>query len=62
MDVGFTIEANQIDPFDIEPNKLLDALQARVNYLRQHPGEILEALGYSDSYEVDRKSDVDNGE
>jgi len=52
MDVAFTIVSTEKDPYDIEPTKLVNALQARVDYLRQHPNEVLEALGYSDSYEV----------
>jgi len=49
-DVAFTLVTEQEDIINVPPAEILDALQKRVDYLRQNPAELAEAIGLCDSY------------
>lgn len=52
LDVAFTIESTIEDWEQIPAKDLVEALQRRVNYLRDNPADAADAIGFSDSYEV----------
>jgi len=52
FDVAFSLE-HVGDPEYISTEVLIDALQKRVDYLRQNPQEAAEAFSFSDSFEVE---------
>lgn len=59
FDVAFSLE-HVGDPEHISAEALLNALQKRVDYLRQNPQEAADAFGINDSYEIDPMIDNDN--
>ena len=51
--IAFSIESQHSTGEDITEQMIIDGLQARLNYLRHHRNEILEACGPpEDTYEV----------
>jgi hypothetical protein len=57
-DVAFTVENEIEDPTEIPAIELVNALQKRVDYLRQAiPFEGTEPFGHCDSYEIEDSSD-----
>lgn len=54
FDVAFQLENKIEDPYSIPVSELLDAVQKRVDYLRNHQDEcrVGEAFGHCDSYPV----------
>lgn len=52
FDVAFSLE-HVGDPANISTDVLIDALQDRVDQLRQNPQEAADAFGVNDSFEVD---------
>jgi len=55
FDVAFSIVTTVKDPYKVAPQDLIEALEARVRYLKGNISECAEAFGYSDSY-VAKKS------
>jgi len=53
MDVCFTYESENEDPFKDQIEVQIDALQKRVTYLKRHQQDAYEAFGHSDSYEIE---------
>lgn len=53
FDVVFSIDHDCHSPIDVPLEVLLDALQARVNYLRANPEDAGDAFGVCDTYEHD---------
>jgi ABC-type tungstate transport system permease subunit len=53
LDVAFTVEGPWENWDDIPYEEKIEALEKRLNYLKQNPVEGAEAFGYSDSYEID---------
>lgn len=53
FDVAFTLIHEQENWEKIPIEDILGALQARINYLRNHIGEAWEALGHCDTYSID---------
>lgn len=51
FDVAFSLE-HVGDPEHVSAEALLNALQKRVDYLRQNPQEAADAFGINDSYEI----------
>ena len=52
LDIGFTVEHVFEDPYDIPINVLIDALEKRIENLRQNPDDKWEAFGVCDTYEI----------
>lgn len=54
FDIGFTIEHNYEDPYDIPKELLIKALQDRIDYIRtsKEEGIVGEVFGVCDTYEV----------
>ena len=61
FDVAFSLE-HVGDPEHISTDVLIDALQKRVDYLRQNPQEAADAFGVSDSFEVEPLINDENRE
>lgn len=61
FDVAFSLE-HVGDPEHVSAEALLNALQKRVDYLRQNPQEAADAFGVSDSYEVEPLINDENRE
>lgn len=53
FDVAFSVEHDCDDPHDVPAAVLLQALRHRVNYLRRHPEDAMDAFGPCDTYEND---------
>lgn len=53
MDVAFVVISKHEDYSKIKPEDMLEALQARVTYLRNNPDECAEAFGFCDTYEIE---------
>jgi len=53
LDVAFTIETPISNWYDIPAIDLVDALQRRVDYLRENLDEAGDAFGLCDSYEIE---------
>jgi len=53
LDVAFTINSSSENWYDISIEDIINALQARVDYLRNNPQEASDAFGYSDSFEIE---------
>ena len=51
FDVAFSLE-HVGDPEHVSADALLNALQKRVDYLRENPQEAADAFGVNDSYEI----------
>ena len=58
LDLAFTLELPEI-PYgslnDIPSHMLVNAMQKRVDYLRNHLDEVHEAVGLCDSYRFEQK-------
>lgn len=55
FDVAFSIEGYWQNWRDVPPKELVEALQRRVDFLRENPAEAIEAFGFSDEYEVPKE-------
>ncbi len=53
LDIAFPVEHVFEDPYDIPINVLIDALEKRIENLRQNPDDKWEAFGVCDTYEID---------
>jgi len=51
VDVGFTIDHDLDNTDDIPVGDMIDALQYRIEYLRNNPNEAREAFGICDTYQ-----------
>lgn len=58
-DVGYTVLHDHEDPHDITVDEHIEALKRRLHYLRNHPGDAVEAFGICDTYEVLQKVEAD---
>jgi hypothetical protein len=66
LDIGFQLESARSDPYEDPPADIVEAMQNRVDYLRQHLNEVYEAFGHYDTYQIedpidDRKLPGDSG-
>ena len=52
LDVAFSIETPIQDTLEIPPEDIIEALQNRVDYLRNHMTEVGSAIGDIGCYEV----------
>ena len=55
--IAFSLDTDEADPYKVSPEDLIAALQERVNELRLHKTETLEAIECWDS--VDNKEEAD---
>ena len=52
--VAFSIESDHPEGEDVTEQMVIDALQARITYLRYHMNEVLEACGVPwDTYKIE---------
>jgi hypothetical protein len=51
LDVAFVLEHDEEDWENVSREAVISALERRVQYLRNNPDEIGEAIGFSDTYE-----------
>jgi hypothetical protein len=58
LDIAFTIETPIQDFLDIPPAQLIEAMQRRVDYLRNNPHELADAVGFCDSYETEKEMTI----
>jgi len=56
FDIAFTIDHDTEDARDIPADTLIDALERRIQVLKDNPGEALEAFGYNDTIELEEKN------
>ena len=52
FDIAFTIDHDTEDAEKIPANTLIDALERRIQVLKDNPGEALEAFGCNDTIEL----------
>ena len=52
FDIGFQV-IHEGEPEDVSSQTLLEAAQARLNYLKDNPEDAAEAFGICDSFEED---------
>lgn len=57
LDIAFTIETPIEDWREIPLKDLVEALQSRVDYIRENMEQEAGAFGYSDSYEIEKVID-----
>ena len=57
LDIAFTIETEESDWTKLTPNKLIAALQERIDYLKGHPEEVRSSIGHNDSYTILRRKE-----
>lgn len=62
FDVAFAVEHDCEDPENVPVADLIAALQQRVNYLRTHPSDAVDAFGVCDTYSTgdEEHDDVDD--
>jgi hypothetical protein len=60
FDVAFTVEHNEEDPYNVNKDLLLAALQKRIDYLKRNPQECYGAFGICDTYEIATGKNVDD--
>ncbi len=53
-DITFTVETETEDSFEVSAEEIISGLEKRINYLRENPFEIADAIGHYDSYEIER--------
>lgn len=58
LDIAFTIETPIQELDKIPPEQLIEAMQRRVDYLRKNPYELADAVGFCDSYEIEKEMSI----
>ena len=57
FDVAFTVEHDYDEPGDVPVKDLLAAMEKRLDYLKENPTEVIEAVGVNDTYSLEDSDD-----
>lgn len=60
FDVTFSVDHDCKDPFDVSKEKLIEALEKRLKYLKENPSDAAEAFGFVDTCELWDDGTIDN--
>lgn len=59
-DVAFSYEHDYEDPSEVPPERLIEALEKRVNYLKSNLSDAAESFGVCDTYEIPTNNEDNN--